>query len=85
MPVVDCFTGATREHTAEELAALLPSAEQQWADVRRERNARLAACDWTQLPDAPVDKAVWATYRQALRDIPTQIDPFNISWPEEPA
>ena len=59
--------------------------EAQWAAVRADRNDRLAACDWTQLPDAPVDAAVWATYRQALRDVTKQADPFNIVWPEMPA
>jgi hypothetical protein len=34
--------------------------------------------DWTQVADSPVDKTAWATYRQALRDITTQADPFNI-------
>lgn len=56
----------------------------QWDNVRADRNSRLAACDWTQLPDAPVDSAEWATYRQALRDVTDQIDPFNIAWPKEP-
>jgi hypothetical protein len=56
----------------------------QWAVVREERNEKLAECDWTQLPDAPVDKAAWATYRQELRDITLQPDPFNIIWPTPP-
>ena len=58
--------------------------EAQWTSVRNQRNAKLAACDWTQLPDAPVDVAAWAEYRQALRDITDQSDPFNIVWPQEP-
>lgn len=61
--------------------------EQQWASIRSDRGSRLAACDWTQLPDTPLteaQKAEWAVYRQALRDITTQADPFNIVWPEEP-
>lgn len=58
--------------------------ESQWASVRSDRNAHLSACDWTQLPDAPVDTAAWAEYRQALRDITEQADPFNIVWPTEP-
>jgi hypothetical protein len=50
--------------------------------VRAERNAKLAACDWTQLADAPVDNLQWAVYRQALRDLPnSQSDPFNVVWP----
>jgi len=58
--------------------------DEQWAVVREERNEKLAECDWTQLPDAPVDKAAWATYRQELRDITLQPDPFNIIWPTPP-
>jgi hypothetical protein len=54
----------------------------QWAVVRAERNKLLADCDWTQLPDASADAAAWATYRQALRDITDQANPFNIVWPE---
>ena len=58
---------------------------QQAASMRAERNRRIAECDWTQLPDSPVDKAVWATYRQALRDLPkTEGFPWNISWPATP-
>lgn len=57
----------------------------EWAVVRGDRNRRLTACDWTQLPDAAlsnVQTAEWAIYRQALRDITTQSDPFNIVWPK---
>ena len=43
--------------------------EQKWDQIRNWRNAELSASDWTQLTDAPVDKAAWATYRQALRVI----------------
>jgi hypothetical protein len=56
-----------------------------WADVRTERNRRLQACDWTQLSDIPAEtKALWEPYRQALRDITDQPDPFNIIWPTPP-
>lgn len=55
------------------------------ANIRAERNRRLADCDWTQLPDAPVDAGAWATYRQALRDISSQTGfPWNVTWPTEP-
>jgi hypothetical protein len=43
--------------------------EQKWQQIRLWRNAQLAASDWTQLPDAPVDAAPWSEYRQQLRDI----------------
>jgi hypothetical protein len=55
------------------------------AEIRTERDAKLAATDWTQVADAPVDQAAWATYRQALRDIPAQVGfPNEITWPTEP-
>lgn len=57
-----------------------------WVALRKGRDRRLYASDWTQVPDAPVDKAAWATYRQALRDLPgnTQ-DPRNVVWPTAPS
>ena len=60
--------------------------ETQWPFIRSERDRRLLASDWTQLPDVPLaTKEAWATYRQALRDITEQPDPFNIVWPTPPA
>lgn len=59
--------------------------EEEWRTVRTERDALLAKSDWTQLPDVPlVTKETWAAYRQQLRDITNQPDPFNIVWPEPP-
>lgn len=53
--------------------------------VRNWRNAELLKTDWTQTLDAPVDKAAWATYRQALRDLPaSNLDPQKIELPSEP-
>jgi hypothetical protein len=53
--------------------------------MRKQRNEKLSDSDWTQVADAPVDKTVWATYRQALRDITAQEGfPWNITWPVEP-
>jgi hypothetical protein len=40
-----------------------------WQLFREERNRRLAACDWTQVSDAPVHREAWAAYRQELRDL----------------
>jgi len=58
---------------------------EQAAQVRAERNAKLSASDWTQVVDAPVDQAVWATYRQALRDITSQSGfPWTVNWPAQP-
>ena len=55
-----------------------------WNDIRLKRNALLAASDYTQVADAPGDTAAWATYRQALRDVPTATSPDDVVWPTEP-
>jgi hypothetical protein len=65
--------------TADELKARVDT---QWAVIRNQRNQMLKDTDWTQVEDSPVDKAAWATYRQELRDITTQDDPFDITWPK---
>lgn len=81
--------GVTRELNDAEYAKWLNEApkreSQQAASVREERDKRLKNSDWTQVADAPVDQAAWATYRQALRDVPSQADfPLNIQWPTQP-
>ena len=56
--------------------------------LRFERDDLLANSDWTQLPDSPLSdskKVEWASYRQQLRDLPSNTsDPANPSWPEKP-
>jgi hypothetical protein len=56
--------------------------------LRKERNARLAECDWTDLPNAPLAKEArveWASYRQALRNITVKMtDPSRPTWPTPP-
>ena len=57
-----------------------------WERIRNWRNSELAQCDWTQISDCTANKTVWATYRQALRDLPTQnADPKKIVFPTRPA
>lgn len=77
------FTVEVAEKTEEELAAAMAAES---AIVREKRNSLLTASDWTQVADAPLTtevKAIWATYRQALRDVTTQETfPYNIVWPE---
>lgn len=54
--------------------------------IRNWRNAELASCDWTQVADSHANKTAWATYRQALRDLPSQnVDPKKIVFPSRPA
>lgn len=55
------------------------------ATLKIERGQKLAASDWTQLPDAPLDadtKQAWADYRQTLRD---HVFDANAALPEAPA
>ena len=56
-----------------------------WDEVRQQRNELLKECDWTQLSDITEEiKNYWATYRQQLRDITTQSNPYYITWPVKP-
>lgn len=61
----------------------------EWNKVRVIRNSRLKSCDYTQLSDVPMtaqEKSDWATYRQALRNLPQNtVNPFDVSWPVQPA
>jgi len=59
-----------------------------WVTVRAERNLKLAATDWVVTKASETGVAVsddWKTYRQALRDVPTQPNPDNITWPTKPS
>lgn len=61
--------------------------EMQWEEVRQIRNALLAGCDYvvTKSLESGVDiPTVWVEYRQSLRDITQQDDPFSIIWPVKP-
>lgn len=54
-------------------------------EARANRDELLSRSDWTQVPDAPVDRAAWAAYRQALRDVTNQTGfPATIDWPVAP-
>ena len=83
-PVIEgdwVYTVAVEALTQDEIDA---RNDAQWVVVRADRDKRLAESDWTQLPDSSAVSADWTTYRQALRDITTQTDPFNIAWPSKP-
>jgi hypothetical protein len=61
---------------------------QAWTALRTERNARLAASDWTQLADVilSLEKQAWTDYRQSLRDLPELVtDPTQVEWPTPPS
>ena len=70
------------DYTAEEI---VERETQEAVDVRAKRDQLLKDSDWTQIPDCTVDKTVWATYRQELRDVPSQAGfPFTVTWPTQP-
>jgi len=75
------------ETTAAEQEAAYHAAKdtEQAKSVRETRTTKLAECDWTQIADSTADKAAWATYRQALRDLTKQTGfPWDITWPDAP-
>jgi len=56
-----------------------------WKELRNRRSGLLTDSDWTQSPDSPVNTTTWATYRQQLRDLPSNTtDPRNVTWPAPP-
>ena len=77
--------GPIFDNAEDETAYKASEDAEQAEQVRENRNKRLSDCDWTQLVDAKVDKNAWATYRQALRDLPSsQGFPWNVTWPVKP-
>ena len=77
--------GVTTTAAEQETAYKAMKDAEQAKAVRTQRGEKLKDSDWTQVADAPVDQAAWATYRQALRDISTQEGfPWTINWPEQP-
>ena len=57
---------------------------EKWKRIRSDRNVRLAETDYLALKDNTLS-ADMKTYRQALRDVPKQTDPDNITWPSKPS
>ena len=59
---------------------------QQWRNVKEGRNQQLAASDWIcSVSDfAHPKKDAYVVYRQALRDITSQANPFALVWPQVP-
>ena len=75
------------ETTAAEQEAVYKAAKdaEQATSVRNSRTEKLKDSDWTQIADSTADKAAWATYRQALRDITSQSGfPWEVTWPDAP-
>ena len=59
--------------------------DSQWVLVKNQRDDLLSQSDWTQLSDVVLsNKDQWITYRQELRNVTLQTDPFAIIWPVKP-
>ena len=63
-----------------------------WNFIRDKRITELQLSDWTQAVDSPLSdskKAEWVTYRQALRDLPSQYSESDtwevVVWPTKPS
>ena len=72
---------ATEEEVNQRLA-------DKWQEVRDQRGGMLNSSDWTQLPDSPLteeQKNAWRQYRQELRDITNQANPFEVIYPVQPS
>jgi hypothetical protein len=70
--------------SAEQISA---SIEIKWSEIREHRNTLLSECDWTQFQDSPITGSKlteWQTYRQELRDLTTNENPFTLVWPSQP-
>ena len=79
------FTDGETTAAEQETAYKAMKDAEQAKSVRTLRTEKLKDCDWTQIADSTADKTVWATYRQALRDVPTQAGfPWTIVWPTQP-
>jgi hypothetical protein len=71
-------------------SAPLRDITEEWVSARKIRDEYLVASDLNVLPDrwaamSAEKQAEWSTYRQALRDIPSNFtDPADIQWPTKP-
>lgn len=81
----DKYAAFTNGHEIEALIEAAPAPALTEDQIRQQRDIALLRSDWTQAADAPItaeQKNAWATYRQALRDVPTQSGfPANVNWP----
>jgi len=84
--IVNAETGEITEVEVDDIDFAAVNYESGMRELRKERNALLAASDWTVLGDSPTPTAAWKAYRQALRDLPANTeDPWNPVWPTPPS
>ena len=80
--------GVVHQRSEAEIQALQDYEDNKMEEIRAQRDKLLQQCDWTQGADAPLTAQQvtdYATYRQELRDLPTNItDVDDVTWPTEP-
>lgn len=81
--IVDCTAEEIAGLEQSRIAASAAANDEAAAQVREERDAKLAATDWRASSDVTMSTA-WRDYRQALRDVPAQL-PGAVTWPTEPS
>jgi hypothetical protein len=90
--VVDLFAdttveGVTTTKAQHEESFMVRRNTERWTQVRSQRDSLLKDTDWLSIRAADTVTPMpteWSTYRQALRDVTEQSDPFNIVWPTKP-
>jgi len=67
------------------------NSDKYWEEVKSWRSHKLILSDWTVMVDSPLSdskKTEWATYRQALRNVPATNSSItvlaDVVWPTEP-
>lgn len=78
----DALTGEVWEEEQDD--ALFDTTDLDIAMKRNQRDALLTQSDWRVVADAPWDTTAWATYRQALRDLPADPNWPNVDFPDPP-
>ena len=63
---------------------------EKWVNIRRQTDSLIAETDWRVIVSSESDEGSdlptkWKTYRTSLRDVPSQADPDNITWPTKPS
>lgn len=61
--------------------------EEKWLEIRDLRDNLLTQSDWTQFNDSPISGDLlneWQAYRQSLRDITSEDNPYSLTWPARP-
>jgi hypothetical protein len=86
--LVDGVWTVSRVAVAKDQAQIDNETAQAAANVRADRDKRIAETDWMVIKHLELNEnipGVWEVYRQALRDVPAQAGfPWEVTWPEKP-